>query len=60
MAGYEMEGDSTVGTCKSEMLNEPEFWGRLRHMNKIPFSVEMSSKSNAHIIIDTIHSLTHS
>lgn len=55
MTGYEMERDSTVGTCKSEMLNEPEFWARLRHMNKILFSVEISSQSNEHIIIETIY-----
>jgi hypothetical protein len=55
MAGYEMEGVSTAGSCKSEMLNEPEFWGRLRHLDKIPFSVETSSQSNEHIIIDTIY-----
>jgi hypothetical protein len=55
MTGYEMGGDSTVGTSKSEKLIQPEFWGRLRHANKIPFSVEMSSQSNAHIIMGNIY-----
>jgi hypothetical protein len=55
MAGYETEGDSTVGTCKSEMLIEQEFWGRLRHMNKTPFSIETSLQRNGHIIIDAIY-----